>query len=262
METPSPQDGQPTPHHAPSRYHLVVALVIIGLIVAGIIFELVHSKGEVKEVATVSAVVSKANTTQPITLKGKSATDWHTLIPQDMEIVKEANGDVNKDGIKDVVLALRNKNDDGVGLNPETSMPTVSGQKYYDGLFLVILGSKEGMFTVAVSSNTMMTPLKCADLNEPLDTIGDPLTINKAGDIVFKQFNFSGEHGYQVTETFHFDKGVWLLIKETIFATGVGNNAPTKTTTTPESELKGITIENYHAPRYDAPFCEGYRNGK
>lgn len=249
MEPLMPHGPESDIPKAPSHPRRILVAIAILLVLGLVLYIIIgHKDKRTYGIPSDSSTDIKKAVVQPVQLKSESATDWKTLIPEDMKIMGEADGDVNSDGFKDVVLLLRNKND-GVD------------DKYYDGLLMVITGSKEGVFTVAVKNTTAMTPLACADLNEPLNTSGKPLIVSSTGDIIFKEFNFSGEQGYEDTLTFRFDKGVWPLIKHTYAGYGVGQSKPFKTGSYSQSELKNQTIENYHADLYDVEFCAALRKG-
>jgi hypothetical protein len=73
---------------------------------------------------------------------GKAISDF---IPKDYNFIDTVHGDLNKDGIKDIVLALKHKDEDTFAMDEEPKR-----------ILLVILKSKKGFKIVGKSENVLM----------------------------------------------------------------------------------------------------------
>ena len=125
------------------------------------------------------------------------------FVPSGYKIMKQVKGDLNKDGIPDVVLVLKNKKEDKEGVDAE-EIPR---------LLVIIFGVKTGGYTLSASSKEAILCRTCGGV------FGDPFADLKIvrGTIVIEHYGGSSDRwGY--THRWRFQDGDWFLIGVTSHA--------------------------------------------
>lgn len=149
------------------------------------------------------------------TIPGKGP-DVKAFVPAGFLIMEQAKGDLNKDGIPDVVLVLKNKAEDRKNMDTEE----------IHRLLVIIFGVQGGGYTLSASSKEATLCKTCGGV------YGDPFASVKIvrGTIVIDHYGGSRERwGY--THRWRFQEGGWFLIGLTSRTEDTGNGASEVTDT-------------------------------
>lgn len=149
------------------------------------------------------------------TIPGKGP-DVKAFVPAGFLIMEQAKGDLNKDGIPDVVLVLKNKAEDRKNMDTEE----------IHRLLVIIFGVQGGGYTLSASSKEAILCKTCGGV------YGDPFASVKIvrGTIVIDHYGGSRERwGY--THRWRFQEGGWFLIGLTSRTEDTGNGASEVTDT-------------------------------
>jgi len=168
---------------------------------------------------------SWAQEESPLPKIPKSGKEIQDFIPQGWEMLGRDEGDLNKDGLDDFVLALRNKAEEGED-NKTEDLPR---------LLIILFRTPQGGLRLSASSDRALLCQKCGGV------FGDPfqeVTVEK-GAVVIKHFGGSTARWASVNR-FRYQKGEWFLIGKTYSTQNVFSK---KGSTTDSNLLTGIVIQ-------------------
>jgi len=148
---------------------------------------------------TTQNTTSTAEETPPAAEEG---TALEELIPEDFTKMKEKKGDLNKDGIEDVLLVLKMPNEQDEKFDMDNPAPRP---------FMILLGQEAGGYELAVRNDKAILCVQCGGM------MGDPFS-----DVVVKTGVFTLEHAGGSSDrwarysTFKYDEGEkdWLWAKD------------------------------------------------
>lgn len=127
----------------------------------------------------------------------KTGPTVNAFVPSGYKIKKQAAGDLNKDGIPDAALVLKNTKEDAANVDAE-DMPR---------LLVIIFGAKGGGYTLSASSEEAVLCKTCGGV------WGDPFADLKVfrGTIVIDHYAGSSDR-WGFTHRWRFQDGDWYLI--------------------------------------------------
>lgn len=149
------------------------------------------------------------------TIPGKGP-DVKAFVPAGFLIMEQAKGDLNKDGIPDVVLVLKNKAEDRKNMDTEE----------IHRLLAIIFGVQGGGYTLSASSKEAILCKTCGGV------YGDPFASVKIvrGTVVIDHYGGSRQR-WGFTHRWRFQEGGWFLIGLTSRTEDTGNGASEVTDT-------------------------------
>lgn len=127
----------------------------------------------------------------------KTGPTVNAFVPSGYKIMKQAKGDLNKDGIPDAALVLNNKKEDKENIDTEEM----------SRLLVIIFGVKEGGYTLSAASEDAVLCKTCGGV------FGDPFADLKIvrGTIVIDHYGGSSDR-WGFTHRWRFQDGDWYLV--------------------------------------------------
>jgi hypothetical protein len=127
----------------------------------------------------------------------KTGATVNAFVPSSHKIIQEATGDLNKDGIPDAVLVLKDKKEEKENSDAD-EVPR---------LLVIIFGVKEGGYTLSAMSEDAILCKTCGGV------FGDPFADLKIarGTLVIDHYGGSSDR-WGFTHRWRFQDGDWYLI--------------------------------------------------
>lgn len=135
---------------------------------------------------------------QDLPVINKTGKHSESFVPKGWEIIGQTKGDINKDGLEDFMLAIKDIEED------------MNDDKEYSRLLLVLFGTKDKLLTLYVSTGKAILCKRCGGV------FGDPFQslVLKDGELSIEHFGGSTER-WGITDFFRWNGKDFILVKET-----------------------------------------------
>lgn len=151
------------------------------------------------------------------------------FVPKGWDMIGQAKGDLNKDGLEDIAVALKEMEED---MNSDAEYPR---------LLLILFKNQDKSLTLSITSSTAIFCKTCGgafgDPFESLDIKNNTVTIGHYGGSSQRWARF---------DTFKFINNEWILIEEKNATMEAGDPDGTyKETVKNQKELGNITLKDF-----------------